>query len=253
MSDARLSSLTVVLPCHDEEDNVAQAVREASAAARDAAHDYEIVVVDDGSTDGTRRLAAACAAEDGHVRLLLHEVNRGYGGALRTGIAAARCDWILLTDADLQFDLGELRDFVGPSRDHDLLVGYRLARMDPMMRRLNAYAWNRLVDRIFDLRVRDVDCAFKLIRRDLAQRLRLTADGAMISTELVARAALAGARVAEFGVHHRPRTAGRQSGAEPAVVIGAFRELRRIRAELDAPTVPPRAQPSPEPPHPAAA
>jgi glycosyltransferase involved in cell wall biosynthesis len=251
--DDRLPSLTVVLPCHDEEANVEQAVREAGAAARDTAADYEILVVDDGSSDATRRIAAACAAEDRRVRLLVHDTNRGYGAALRTGIAAARCDWILLTDADLQFDLGELRDFVEPARDHDLLVGFRLVRMDPLPRRVNAYAWNRLVDRVFDLRVRDVDCAFKLIRRDLAQRLRLTADGAMISTELVARAALAGARMAEFGVHHRPRAAGRQSGADPAVVAGAFRELRRIRAELAATTVPPRAPAPTEPPHPAAA
>ena len=253
MPDARLTSLSVVLPCHDEEGNVAQAVREAGVAARAAALDHEILVVDDGSSDATRRLAGACAADDPHVRVLAHDDNRGYGAALRTGIAAARCDWILLTDADLQFDLGELRDFVAPAADHDLLVGYRLVRMDPFHRRLNAYAWNRLVDRVFALDVRDVDCAFKLIRRDLAQRLRLTAAGAMISTELVARAALAGARIGEYGVHHRPRTAGRQSGADPAVVIGAFRELRRIRAELDATSLPPRAPSPTEPPHPAAA
>jgi glycosyltransferase involved in cell wall biosynthesis len=214
---------------------------------------YEIVVVDDGSSDATRRLAAACAGDDPHVRLLFHGQNRGYGAALRTGIAAAQCDWILLTDADLQFDLHEVQRFVGPARDHDLLVGFRMVRMDPFPRRLNAYAWNRLVDRVFDLDVRDVDCAFKLIRRDLAQSLRLTADGAMISTELVARAALAGARIGEYGVRHRPRVAGRQSGADPAVVIGAFRELRRIRAELDASPVPPRAPAPTEPPHPAAA
>jgi len=253
MHDARLTSLTVVLPCHDEEDNVDQAVREASAAARDAAHDFEILVVDDGSSDGTRRVAAACAAENGHVRVLPHGQNRGYGAALRTGIAAARCDWILLTDADLQFDLREVREFVAPAADLDLLVGYRLARMDPLPRRLNAYAWNRLVDRVFHLDIRDVDCAFKLIRRDLAQRLHLTADGAMISTELVARAALAGARMSEFGVHHRPRLAGRQSGADPAVVVSAFRELRRIRAELDATPVPPRGPAPTEPPQTAAA
>jgi len=252
MPDTRLESLTVVLPCHDEEDNVDQAIRDAGAAARDAAHAHEIVVVDDGSADATRRLAAACAADDPHVRLVVHGENRGYGAALRTGIAAATCEWILLTDADLQFDLGELQGFVEPARDLDLLVGFRLVRMDPLPRRMNAYAWNRLVDRVFDLGVRDVDCAFKLIRRDLAQGLRLTADGAMISTELVARATLAGARVAEFGVHHRPRTAGRQSGAEPAVVISAFRELRRIRAELDAtpPKAAARTPASTEPPHP---
>jgi glycosyltransferase involved in cell wall biosynthesis len=247
----RLRSLTVVLPCHDEEDNVATAIRDAREAAERAALDHEIVVVDDGSADATGRLAAAAAAEDPRVRVVVHDENRGYGAALRSGIAAARCDWILLTDADLQFDLFELVRFVAPARTHDVIVGYRLVRMDPLMRRVNAYAWNRLVGRVFDLDVRDVDCAFKLIRRDLGQRLALTADGAMISTELVARAALAGASIAELGVRHRPRVAGRQSGAEPAVVLGAFRELRRIRAELGA--APAQAPSTSEPPQPAVA
>jgi glycosyltransferase involved in cell wall biosynthesis len=251
MPDDRLTSLTVVLPCHDEEENVAAAIREATAAATAAAADHEILVVDDGSSDATRAIAAAAAARDPRVRVLVHEENRGYGAALRTGIAAARGDWILLTDADLQFDLSELARFAEPARRYDLLVGFRLARMDPVMRRVNAYAWNRLVGRVFDLDVRDVDCAFKLIRRELAQAVRLTADGAMISTELVARARLAGARIAEFGVRHRPRVAGSQSGADPAVVIGAFRELRRLHAELE--TRPARAAAATEPPHPAAA
>jgi glycosyltransferase involved in cell wall biosynthesis len=247
----RLRSLTVVLPCHDEEDNVLAAVRDAHEAAEMAAEEHEIIVVDDGSSDATGRLAAAAAEDDPRVRVVVHEHNRGYGGALRSGIAAARCDWILLTDADLQFDLTELTRFVAPARTHDVVVGYRLVRMDPVMRRVNAYAWNRLVGRVFDLDVRDVDCAFKLIRRELAQRLVLTADGAMISTELLARAALAGASIAELGVRHRPRVAGRQSGAEPAVVLGAFRELRRIRADLGA--TPARPPSTSEPPQPAAA
>jgi glycosyltransferase involved in cell wall biosynthesis len=251
MPDERLTSLSVVLPCHDEQENVAAAVRQAATAAAATAAAYEIVVVDDGSTDATRAIAAAASLRDPRVRVVGHDDNRGYGAALRTGIAAARGDWILLTDADLQFDLSELVRFVEPARHHDLVIGYRLARMDPLMRRVNAYAWNRLVGRVFDLDVSDVDCAFKLVRADLAQRLPLTADGAMISTELVARARLAGASIAEFGVHHRPRVAGRQSGADPAVVLGAFRELRRIRGELDA--RPGRAPSTTEPPHPAAA
>ena len=251
MFDDRLTSLSIVLPCHDEEENVAASIREATAAATAAAADHEILVVDDGSTDATRAIAEGAAATHAHVRVLVHDTNRGYGAALRTGIAAARCDWILLTDADLQFDLSELVYFVAPARDHDLVVGYRLARMDPLPRRVNAYAWNRLVGRVFDLDVRDVDCAIKLIRGDLARGLRLTADGAMISTELVARARLAGARIAQFGVRHRPRVAGIQSGSDPVVVLSAFRELRRIRGELDGG---PRPAPSPsEPPHPAAA
>jgi glycosyltransferase involved in cell wall biosynthesis len=251
MPDNRLTSLTVVLPCHDEEDNVEAAIRDATAAAREAAARHEILVVDDGSADATGRLAAAAAADDPRVRVLTHDANLGYGAALRTGIAAARCEWILLTDADLQFDLSQLCDFLEPARRHDLVVGFRLVRMDPLMRRVNAYAWNQLVGRIFDLDVRDVDCAFKLVRRDLAQRLPLTADGAMISTELVARARLAGASIAELGVRHRPRTAGVQSGGDPAVVLGAFRELRRIKAELDA--APGRRPSASEPAHPATA
>jgi glycosyltransferase involved in cell wall biosynthesis len=248
----RLRSITVVLPCHDEEGNVLAAIRGARAAAVEAADEHEIVVVDDGSSDATGRLAAAAAAEDPRVRVVVHERNRGYGAALRSGIAAARCDWILLTDADLQFDLSELAGFLEPARTHDYVVGYRLVRMDPLMRRVNAYAWNRLVGRVFDLDVRDVDCAFKLIRRELAQRLRLTAEGAMISTELMARAALAGASIAEIGVHHRPRVAGRPSGADAAVVVGAFRELRRIKVELGA--APPAPSPATsEPPQPATA
>jgi glycosyltransferase involved in cell wall biosynthesis len=249
MFDERLTSLSVVLPCFNEADNVATAIHEATTAATATAVVHEIVVVDDGSTDATRAIAERAGARDARVRVLVHDRNRGYGAALRTGIAATRCDWILLTDADLQFDLSELERFVVPARGHDLVVGYRLARMDPLMRRVNAYAWNRLVGRVFDLDVRDVDCAFKLIRGDLARGLELTADGAMISTELVARARLAGARIAEFGVRHRARVAGTQSGADPAVVLSAFRELRRIRSELDG-----RPEPAPsEPPHPAAA
>src|SRR3954453_10414319 len=171
-------------------------IRQAAAAAAAAADRFDVLVVDDGSTDATRAIAATASLRDARVRVLAHEANRGYGAALRTGIAAARCDWILLTDANPQLDLSELHDFVEPAHHHDLIVGFRLVRMDPVLRRVNAYAWNHLVGRVFDLDVRDVDCAFKLIRRDLAQRLRLTADGAMISTELVARAALAGASIA---------------------------------------------------------
>ena len=252
MPDERLTSLTVVLPCHDEADNVHAAISAAREAAAAAARDYEVLVVDDGSADATRRLAAAATVDDPRVRLLVHETNRGYGTALRTGIEAARCDWILLTDADLQFDVSQVRDFVGPARTHDLVLGHRVVRMDPLVRRVNAYAWNRLVGRVFDLGVRDVDCAFKLIRRELAQRLRLSADGAMISTEMLARARLAGAAITELGVRHRPRTAGHQSGANPAVVLTAFRELRRIGAELEGDAAPGRMPSTSEPPHPAA-
>jgi hypothetical protein len=232
--DLLLGGLTVVLPCFDEEENVAEAIRQAAAAARAASVEYEIVVVDDGSRDQTARVAAAIADSDRHVRLIMHSGNRGYGAAVRSGVRAARMPWILLTDSDLQFDLGDLSDFVAYAQTADLIVGWRVLRQDPLRRRLNGAAWSWLVRRLFHIGVRDVDCAFKLVRADLAQSLPLRSTGAMISTELLVQALASGARLEEIGVRHRPRIAGDQSGARPLVVLRAFRELASLRRSLQA-------------------
>lgn len=230
----RLAGVSIVLPCHDEAGNVAPMVAQATAAAEAAADAHEILIVDDGSTDGTRAAALAQVAADPRVRLLVHEHNRGYGAALRTGFRAARLEWIFLTDADCQFELMELVDALPAAATCDLVCGHRVRRADPLHRRMNARAWNALVDRMFDLHVRDVDCAFKLMRREVIQSLDLDADGAVVSTELLVRAQSAGARIGELGVSHRPRASGRSSGAGPAVVLRAFHELRALRAQLKA-------------------
>jgi glycosyltransferase involved in cell wall biosynthesis len=227
-----LTGVSIVLPCHDEEANVAAAVAQASRAAACCAHGYEVIVVDDGSRDATRAVAARLAAGDPHVRVVAHERNRGYGAALRSGIAAAREPWVLLTDADLQFDFMDLAGFVELADENDLVAGYRERRRDPLPRRVTGAAWTWLVDALLGLRVRDVDCAFKLVRRSLLEELALTADGATISAELLAGAAARGARICERGVHHYPRGAGRQSGLRPRVVVRASAELLRLRRAL---------------------
>ncbi len=227
-----LTSVSVVLPCLNEEENVADAIRYALSAAERCATYCEVIVVDDGSTDETARIAAAFVEADSRVRLRVHARNRGYGDAVRTGIDAAGMDWVLLTDADLQFDLRELEDFLPSAARADLVVGWRVLRQDPVNRRVNAAGWNWLVRRMFQLPVRDVDCAFKLVRRDLLQRCALTSSGAMISTELLVRSLAAGARLHELPVRHRARVAGEQSGASPRVVAQAFGELLRLRRSL---------------------
>jgi hypothetical protein len=227
-----LPGLTVVLPCFNEAGNVGGAVAAATAAAERCALRHQIVVVDDGSTDATATVAAAMAARDSRVQLVVHARNQGYGDALRTGIGAATQPWTLLTDADLQFDLGELEDFLPLAGDADMVVGWRIARRDPLNRRINAAAWNWLVRRTFGIPIRDVDCAFKLVRTDLLQGLDLQATGAMISTELMVRALAAGARCEQLGVHHRPRVTGEQSGANVRVVLRAFKELAGLRRSL---------------------
>jgi glycosyltransferase involved in cell wall biosynthesis len=230
----RLAGVSIVLPCHDEAGNVDRMVAEATTAAEAVADAHEILIVDDGSTDATRETAQRAAALDPRVRVLVHEHNRGYGAALRTGFAEARLEWIFLTDADCQFDLMELVDALPLAGTRDLVCGYRIHRADPFHRRLNARAWNALVDRMFDLHVRDVDCAFKLMRREVIQALPLSAEGAVVSTELLVRAQSSGARIGELGVSHRPRASGRSSGGNPAVVVRAFRELRALRAQIRA-------------------
>ena len=211
-----LAGLTIVLPCFNEADNVADAIRYATAAAERCATEHEIVVVDDGSSDDTASIAARLAERDRRVRVVMHTRNRGYGDAVRSGIAAARMPWVLLTDADLQFDLFELEDFLPSAARSDIVVGWRILRRDPLNRRLNASAWNWLV------------------RRDLLERFALEATGAMISTELVVKSLAAGGRLDELGVHHRPRVAGEQSGANLRVVARAFLELARLRRSLHA-------------------
>jgi glycosyltransferase involved in cell wall biosynthesis len=229
---APLPGVSIVLPCFNEEDNVAEAVRAALLAGRRAALDHEVIVVDDGSRDRTGEIAQELRALNPDVRVIVHPDNLGYGAALRSGISAASKQWILLTDADLQFDLTQLEDFLPFAEDHDLVLGRRFARMDPLGRRLAAALWNRLVDLVFGLPVRDVDCAFKLVRSELVKDMPLSASGAMISTELIVRCLAQGARLKEINVRHRPRVAGHQSGTSPRVVARAFRELVSTRREL---------------------
>jgi glycosyltransferase involved in cell wall biosynthesis len=225
----RLPGVAILLPCFNENGNIAAAVAEAHEAAAGAANAHEIIVVDDGSTDGTGETARALAAADSRVRLVVHDTNRGYGAALRTGIAAARLPWILLTDADLQFDLRQLADVTPLTQDYDLVLGRRTPRRDPLYRCVYGHTWNWLVRRMLELPVRDVDCAFKLARTDLLQSLPLRSTGAMISPELVSRSLALGARLVEVDVAHRPRLAGEQSGASPRVILRALSELRALR------------------------
>jgi glycosyltransferase involved in cell wall biosynthesis len=244
-----LSSLSIVVPCFDEEPNVAAVVADAQRAAERWADWHEVVVVDDGSRDRTREIAQSIAALDPRVRVVGHARNRGYGAAVRTGIAASRSDWVLLTDGDMQFDLSELERFVPVGAAADLVAGYRIERADPLPRRLAAHAWNRLMRRTFGVGIRDVDCAFKLMRGPAVRALALESDGAMVSTELLVRAGLAGWRIAEVGVHHRPRLAGESTGGDPLVIARAFRErralVRRLRADEDGARARPPVTPQP--------
>ncbi|MEA2149916.1 MAG: hypothetical protein QOD69_1746 [Solirubrobacteraceae bacterium] len=226
---APLSGLTIVLPCLNEASNLRDAVRYATDAGERDAATHEIVIVDDGSSDDTVDVACELVMRDPRVRLVVHPENRGYGEALRSGIAVARQPWVLLIDADLQFVFGDLDDFLPLAPSYDLIVGWRILPQGPVGRRAGGALWNRFVRAALQLPVRDVDCAFRLVRRELLERLDLRASGALVGAELLVKSRAAGARVAELPVHHRPRLAGRQAGAGRRLAARTLHELADLR------------------------
>jgi glycosyltransferase involved in cell wall biosynthesis len=224
--------LSIVLPAYNEEANIERAVAMATDVASRHCTDHEIIVVDDGSADRTAEIVDKLAAADPRVRLIRHETNKGYGGALLSGFFAAKMDLVFFTDSDNQVDLDELAVFIDLIQSVDVVAGYRIKRRDPFFRRVNARAWNYLVRALFYVPVRDIDCAFKLFRREVFDGLELKSVGAMVNTELMVKLGRSGYRVVEVGVSHFPRTAGKPQGASIKVIIRAFSELRRMHNQL---------------------
>jgi glycosyltransferase involved in cell wall biosynthesis len=224
-------SLSVVIPCFNEEENVRRVYESAAGVLRPLALDYEILLINDGSKDRTGEIVDAIAAADPRIRAVHHAANRGYGSALRSGFASAAKTLVFFTDGDGQFDLNELPPLLPLIERADIVHGYRLHRRDGWVRRFNGWGWTKLVDVLFGLRVRDVNCAFTLFRREIFSGDELKSTGALISAEILARAKRRGRTIAEVGVHHFPRLSGRPTGGKPRVVAQAFRELYRLRRE----------------------
>jgi glycosyltransferase involved in cell wall biosynthesis len=224
--------LSLVFPMFDEEANVGPLLEAALALAPRIASPFEIIVVDDGSRDRSALIVAAWCLRDPRVRLIRHPANRGYGAALRSGLRAARGALVFFTDADLQFDLRELEGLLAHTETCDLVVGYRAPRCDPWRRRALAWGWGILVRGLFGLRVRDIDCAFKVFRRPLLEALPIASIGAFVNTEILVRATRAGFRIREVPVSHHPRAAGRAKGATPRVIVRALVELVSLHGEL---------------------
>lgn len=229
---SKLSSLTIFFPCYNEEANVERVTRAAVAAGRLVTDDLEVIIVNDGSKDRTEEIADRLAAEIPGVRAVHNKPNRGYGGALQRGFREATREWIFYTDGDCQFDLNELPKLLPVLATHDMVSCYRINRQDPLQRKLNAFAWGTLVKTLLGFRVRDVDCAFKLYPKSFIDRIELKSTGALIDTEMLARATRLGYRIGQIGVHHYPRTAGEQTGANFKVILKAFKELFKLRKDI---------------------
>ena len=214
--------LSIIFPAYNEAENILESIQQALPFVD--SHNAEIIIVDDGSQDNTAQLVANFAHVS--VRLLQHETNRGYGAALRTGFLHARGTWVFFTDADLQFDLQELHDFWKHIENFDIVIGYRFLRRDPLHRRIYAKIWCFLVNQKLGLSIRDVNCAFKLIRKDVLREIHLHAQGASVNAELLYY--LRNVRLLQLPVIHKARIRGEQSGAKIHVIMRALLELIRL-------------------------
>lgn len=229
-----MPSISLVLPAYNEADNIEPLVAEAVPALDACTDDYEIIVVDDGSGDDTAGVTQRVMETNPRVRLVQHPVNQGFGAAVFSGFTNATKDWIFYTDADRQFVLSELERFIPLMDQSDLIAGYRAPRRDPFMRVFYGKGWSMLCTLVFGYTVRDVDCGFKLLRREIIQELApdIASRGATFSIEWLVRAKRAGYRFVELPVTHRPRVAGSQTGANIDVIVRAFRELVQVRLQL---------------------
>ena len=221
--------ITIFLPCFNEEQNVERVTREALTVASQISDDYEIIIVNDGSRDRTAEIAEQLAAENPPVRVIHHETNKGYGAALQTGFNSASKELVFYTDGDGQFKIEDIKKLLPHIEKFDIVSGYRISRRDPLHRKINAYMWGVLVNSLFKLKVSDVDSAFKLYRRKIFDEISLTAQGALIDTEILAKAKAKGYTITEVGVNHYPRSAGEQTGAKLSVIVKAFVELFKLK------------------------
>jgi glycosyltransferase involved in cell wall biosynthesis len=232
----RVARLSYFFPAHNEEANLRGLVEEALETLPGLAETFEIIAVNDGSRDATGSIADELSREHpGVVRAVHHPTNLGYGAALRSGFRAARHDLIAFTDGDRQFrvaDIGRLIDRLAEPDAPDAVAGYRIRRADPLVRTIYArlYRFANLV--WFRLRVRDVDCACKLFRRDALEGIAVESGGAFFSAELLIKLRAAGRSIVEVGVPHHPRTAGSPTGAKPSVVLRAVRDFWLLRLRM---------------------
>jgi glycosyltransferase involved in cell wall biosynthesis len=230
----RLPGISVFLPAHNEEGNIERVVKGFCAELPLVANRYEVVVVDDGSRDRTGEIVEGLAAANPHIKVVHHPINRGYGGAVISGILASTQPYVLLCDGDGQFDPADVALLAARMPAYDVVVGRRTRRADHLIRRLNGKAWTTLVRLLFNLNISDMDCGFKLFRREVLDGIELRSQGALISTELMARIAGHGARICEVDVRHLPRQEGEPTGAKLGVILRSFGELFALFRELRA-------------------
>ncbi|HUZ87260.1 MAG TPA: glycosyltransferase family 2 protein [Candidatus Baltobacterales bacterium] len=229
-SNSRLSGLSLVMPAHNESENLRWLLPHVNEVLPRIASRFNVVIVDDGSTDGTGELARSLAAELGmELRVIRHDNMQGYGSAVGDGLRATDLEYSAFTDADGQLDVADLELLAPHLKEADLVAGWRLTREDPAFRSVISGVFNRLVLMTFRIPVRDVNCALKVVRTDMLRRFTLHSRSALINAELYWKVRSHGGKFVQVGIPHHPRRMGRRSGGRLIPILRATRELVQIR------------------------
>jgi len=231
-----VDKLSVFLPAYNEEKTLAKTTQKVDEILKKIANDYEIIIVDDGSKDKTGQIADKLASENRKIKVVHHSPNRGYGAALKSGMYAVRFPWVVLIDADGQFDFTEITKFFKRQKetDADIVWGYTLNRGVPFARKVNTFLWHGVVSLLFGLKLKWIDCGFRLFRKEVVDKIpKLESErGAFISSEFLIKAKKSGFKIVEVEVHHYPDIAGGSTGASLKVIIKSFADLLRLWKKL---------------------
>lgn len=233
----KVKELSVFFPAYNEEEAIESTVTKATKILPKVAEEWEIIVVNDGSTDRTGEIVKELIKKEPRVKMITHTPNRGYGAAFKSGLYNSRYNLIVFTDADGQFDFSEVTKFLKAQKETgaDLVIGYYLKRKVPFYRILGSkLLWQPAVYLFFGLKVRDIDCGFKLIKKEVIDEIsRLEAErGPFINSEFLIKAQKAGFKIVEIGVTHFPRKAGKATGASFKVILSGFSDLLRLRKKV---------------------
>jgi glycosyltransferase involved in cell wall biosynthesis len=225
VQNAVRSSISVVMPAYNEKDNIERAVSSSLTTLTSACDDFEIIVVDDGSDDGTGEILDKLAERIPALKVIHHDRNYKFGRTLRDGIAAARKDLVFLTDSDNPIDMEDMKKAIPLMKDYDLINGYRLAREPSVKRIIYTAAYNMMIRAMFRLNVRDVNFSYKMAKRELLQKLDLRSEGSFIDAEMLVEAKRSGARIGEIGIMYYPRVLGESTLAKPSIIAKILYEM----------------------------
>lgn len=223
-----IDSLSVFFPAYNEEANIENTVNKAKSVLEKVANSWEIIIIDDGSSDKTPEIADSLAKVS-NIKVVHNKPNRGYGGALKVGFENAKSDWVAFTDSDGQFDFSEITKFLGYTGSFDLILGYRIKRADSFLRKVFTFGWNFLARVLMGLDVRDYSCGFKLIKKEVYEKVQpLIGEEKVTQIEMLIKAKRLGFKFAEVGVNHYPRKGGKPTGAKMSVALKSILDLFKL-------------------------